>query len=330
MCRVTTMVLRIVWATRQRNVRLGIAAQVFVAAGTILLYIINLIFAQRLIRAQHPRLGWHKAFKAVFALLYVAIVLTLALLIAANIQSFFTLNSTIHHIDRIIQLYGLTFFAAVSFLPIVLVILGFAIPRRARLEKFGSGRFRIKIFVLVSASVLLCLGASWRAATSWLPPVPRTQSPWYFSKACFYIFDFAVEVLVVLLYAILRVDRRFYVPNGAKGAGSYAGFKRSNSKLGGQSAFRFYTEEELFDDAATLAESLRYPTTSLQLDDQSGKWQLKRESAASLYTSYTNRSSRYTASNVDVASRYTASNVDVTRYSHAASRADAASVYQHV
>lgn len=215
MCRITTMVLRIVWATRQRNVKLGIAAQVFVAAGTVLLYIINIIFAQRLVRAQHPRLGWHKAFRAFFALVYLIIVLTLALLIFANIQTFFTLDPDIHHIDRIIQLYGLTFYAAVSFLPISLVILGFIIPRRARLEKFGSGRFRIKIFVLVSASLLLCLGASWRAGTAWLPPVPRSQSPWYLSKPCFYIFNFTVEVLVVLLYAILRVDRRFHVPNGA-------------------------------------------------------------------------------------------------------------------
>ncbi|KAJ8112869.1 hypothetical protein OPT61_g4866 [Boeremia exigua] len=45
--------------------------------------------------------------------------------------------------------------------------------------------------------------------------------PGYFHKAAFYVVNFAVEIVVVALYAGMRVDRRFWVPDGAKGPGSY-------------------------------------------------------------------------------------------------------------
>src|ERR1700685_324481 len=47
MARVATLVLRISWANRPHNVRLAIAAQIFVNAGVLIIYIVNLILAQR-------------------------------------------------------------------------------------------------------------------------------------------------------------------------------------------------------------------------------------------------------------------------------------------
>jgi hypothetical protein len=35
------------------------------------------------------------------------------------------------------------------------------------------------------------------------------------------MFNFGVEILTVYLYAIMRVDRRFHIPDGARGPGSY-------------------------------------------------------------------------------------------------------------
>lgn len=61
MSRVGALVLRIAWATRQHNVRLAIAAGVFVNAGVLILYIVNLVFAQRILRALQPKLGWNAA-----------------------------------------------------------------------------------------------------------------------------------------------------------------------------------------------------------------------------------------------------------------------------
>ncbi|KAL8787487.1 MAG: hypothetical protein Q9195_007734 [Heterodermia aff. obscurata] len=241
MARIMSCILRIAWATHQTNIRLAIAAQVFVAAGVVLLFIVNLIFAQRIIRAAHPHSGWHPLFAAAFKAIYILIVLSLIMLIASVIQSFYTLNANTRRIDRDILLYGQTFYTVISFLPIPLVLLGLVIPRSTRLEKFGSGRFRSKIAILLVATATLCLGAAFRAGTNYLTPRPVTNPAWYHSKACFYIFNFTVEVVVTLLYVVVRVDRRFWVPNGARGAGDYA--------AGGKGVERgIMPEEEVFDD----------------------------------------------------------------------------------
>jgi len=253
MARTVTCILRIASICKPHNIRLSIAASIFVVAGVLIIFIINLLFAQRLLRAAHPHFGWHRAFSLVLKAVYVMVVLTLAMVITATVQSFYTLRPRTRKIDRSLQLYAATFLAIVSFLPIPMVIIGLVIPRKTRLDKFGSGRYRTKVAVLLTSAFLVCLGASYRCGTSWKTPVPRTEPlPGYFSRACFYIFDFVVEIIVVYLYAILRIDLRFHIPNGSKGPGSYstgqnqerAGEKEEpKNQLG-----RIYSEEETFDD----------------------------------------------------------------------------------
>jgi hypothetical protein len=223
MARITTMVMRIVWATRPKNVSIAIAANVFVAAGVVLLFVINLLFAQRIVRSCHPRSGWHPAFHWAFIATYVLIVVSLVMLITTSIQSFFSLNKNTNRIDRAVVLYGQTFYAVISFLPIPLVIGGILIPRKTRLEKFGHGRFRMKVGVLLASAFLLCLGACYRAGTNYAGGTrPISHPASYQSKACFYIFNFTIEIIVILAYLVIRVDKSFYVPNHSKKAGDYS------------------------------------------------------------------------------------------------------------
>lgn len=255
MARTVTCIMRIVWATRPFNVRIALAAQIFVAAGVVLLFVINLIFAQRLIRASHPHSGWHPLMSLFFKAIYAIIVISLIMLITSVVQSAYTLNANTHRIDRDIQLYGQTLFTVISFLPIPLVIVGLVIPRKTRVEKFGSGRFRSKICILLSAAVLLCLGATFRCGTSYLTPRPRSDPAWYHSKACFYIFNFVVEILVIFLYIVIRVDQRFWVPNNSHMWGDYSRSRPGHSKIGpdekNESVGRLQnilSEEEVFDE----------------------------------------------------------------------------------
>jgi hypothetical protein len=91
------------------------------------------------------------------------------------------------------------------------------------LDSFGIGRLRTKVIVLLISTTFLSLGAWYRCGVAFQTPVPRTQPlPGYLGKAPFYIFNFLVEIQTVLMYAILRVDLRWHVPNGAKGPGSYS------------------------------------------------------------------------------------------------------------
>jgi len=223
MARITTCAMRIASVCIPTNIRLAIAAQIFVAAGVLIVFIVNLLFAQRICRSLHPSVFWHPVFSIAFKALYALIVLTLVMIITVTVQSFYTLRPRTRTIDRDIQLYAGTFFAIISFLPIPLVLIALAVPRKQPIEKFGQGRHRVRVAILLIGSTLVCLGAAFRSGINWKHPVPRSHPmPSYYSKACFYIFNFTLEILVVYLYGIMRIDRRFHIPNGAHGPGSYA------------------------------------------------------------------------------------------------------------
>jgi hypothetical protein len=223
MSRIVTCILRIASICLPTDIKLAIAASIFVAAGVLIAFVVNLIWAQRILRATHPKLGWHPVTRAIYKAIYVLIGLTLIVTITSVVQNFYTLRPRTKFIDRALQLYGQTFLAVISSLPILIVGLALALPRKTPLEKFGAGKHSVKIAILLTGTTLVTLGAWYRCATSWQTPVPRSQPlPAYFAKPCFYIFNFGVEISLLYLYAIMRMDLRFHVPNGAKGPGDYA------------------------------------------------------------------------------------------------------------
>jgi hypothetical protein len=220
--RILTSILRLASVSNPTNIPLAIAVQIFIAAGVLILFVINLVFATRLVRSTHPSVGWHPAFGIAFKALYALIGLTLIAVITATVQSFYTLDAGTRATDRGFQQYGATFLAIVATLPLPITILTLLIPY-SPLDRFGIGRLRTKVIVLMISTTLLSIGAWFRCGVALHAPVPRSQPlPGYLGKAPFYIFNFLVEIQTVLMYAILRVDLRWHIPNGAKGPGSYA------------------------------------------------------------------------------------------------------------
>jgi hypothetical protein len=108
-----------------------------------------------------------------------------------------------------------------SFLPFPVLALTLLLPRRSSsfpAEEFGTaGSFNSKLWIVGAAAFLLCAGASFRVATSFLPQRLAANPYTVQNKACFYIFVFTVEILVLYMFLITRVDRRFWVPDGSKG-----------------------------------------------------------------------------------------------------------------
>jgi hypothetical protein len=255
MARIATCTMRLVWSTHLTNVSVAIAAQILVAAGVIILFIVNLIFTQRIIRATHPHLGWTKTFSWAFRLWYGCIIGLLAALITCTVLSYYTLDTDIRRKYRDVQLVGSTFFAVSAFLPIPLILGSIIIPKKTRIEKFGSGRFRTKIYILLFSSVILTLGAAFRSGTAYVPK-PRSDPPWYVSKACFYLFNFTIEIIVVALYAAIRVDKRFHVPDKSHGPGDYSRTSPAGQEQDKEQtlekrpslADRVLSEEQVFDD----------------------------------------------------------------------------------
>lgn len=236
MSRLVANSLRIAWACHPHNVRLAMAAQILVAAGILILFILNLLFAQRMLRAAFPKFGWSTALSGMFKGLYISIILCIAMVITVVVQSSYTLNANTHRIDRDVLLAGVTFFAVISFLPLPIVILVLLFSRGRQIEPFGSGSWYAKGFTVLLAGALLCLGASFRAGTLWMPPRPITGPAWYDSKACFYVFDFGIGWLVVVVFLLARVDQRFWVPNGSSKVRHYRGEPEPTESKAGSKA----------------------------------------------------------------------------------------------
>lgn len=221
MARIVALSTRIAWAVHEHNIKIAIASQIFTAAGVILLFVTNLIFAQRIIRAYHPFFGWSKPVSVLFKVLYVSIVAVLILVITVTVHSFFTLDPTARQTDRIVQLFSGTYLAVIAFLPIPFALTAVVIPRRTRIDKFGQGHFSTKFGLLLFTAALLAMGAIFRAVTNFYVR-PVRDPAWFQSKACYYCFNFGIEVLVVYIYALSRFDKRFHVPDGSSAPGHYS------------------------------------------------------------------------------------------------------------
>lgn len=219
--RTAALTMRMVWATHQTNVRIAIAAGILTQAGVIVVFIANLFFAQRIVRAYHSSFGWATGTRIVFRFLLFSVIACLIMVIVCTIQSFYTLDTSIRSKDRDVQLTAGTYLAFLSFVPAPAVIIAALIPSKNHVEKFGQGRFRTKVMLLVFTSLLLTVGSGFRIGTNFAAR-PITNPAWYHSRACYYCFNYVIEIIVSSLYAAIRFDRRFHIPNGAKGPGDYA------------------------------------------------------------------------------------------------------------
>lgn len=273
MARITTLILRITWANYPTNARLAIAANIFVAAGVLLLYILNLLFSQRIIRATHPTWGWSKPFGLAFKALYVMIPFVLIMVITVTVQMAYTLNSRTQGIDSKIRIGAQCFLMAVAFLPLPLLTVNFLLPRPKErgIDHFGRGKWALKATLIIIATLLLTLGAGFRVGVAFQDlyhPRQRTDPGWYHSKACFWVFDFVVELVVVWMYLVARVDLRFHVPNGSSKRRNYK-FHVEAPMVGEKGAMGKQGEEKDVMDEEVVVES---PASERPAVGEGGDW----------------------------------------------------------
>ena len=167
MARVLTCCLRIGWATAQHDVSLAIAAQIFVQAGILIVYVLNLIFAQRILRAKQPEIGWSRIVGIFFKIIWALIPAALILVITLTVISFYSLKMSIESEAHWIQRGAILFLFIVAFLPLPLVAVAFALPGSAKEEEFGHGSVTSKALLLVAGTCLCCIIAGFRVGTTW-------------------------------------------------------------------------------------------------------------------------------------------------------------------
>ena len=222
MARVVTCIMRIVWATMQHDIKVAIAAQIFNNAGVLIVYLVNLIFAQRVLRAMHPRLGWNTALSHAFHVCYGLLFLTLVMVISATVLMFYTLDLETIQACIDCQRAATIFLFLLTTAPLLLLAASFLLPRStAREESFGVGTVKEKAALLAMQACLATTLSGFKLGTTWESPRPLNAPAWYHSRAAFYCFGFMLEIMILSVYVFGRVDKRFHVPNGSAKRRSY-------------------------------------------------------------------------------------------------------------
>ncbi|KAI0171757.1 hypothetical protein GGR52DRAFT_438086 [Hypoxylon sp. FL1284] len=243
MLRSVSLVARMIWASYPNNVNALIASSVMTQCGSVLIFIINLFFAQRILRAYHPRLGWHRGACYAVWFLIACVLCCLIMAIITTIHTFFTVSRAARQSDRAVQLFAGLYLAILAFLPVPIVVVAVAAARphqpfgdqhrfrRRQVEKFGAGRWRSKVGLLLFTSLVATLGAGFRVGVNF-GSRPGMAAAWFHSRASYYCFNFLTDLIVSTAYLLARFDRRFLVPDGARGPGDYSPVAPSSPTLG--------------------------------------------------------------------------------------------------
>ncbi|ETS73352.1 hypothetical protein PFICI_14957 [Pestalotiopsis fici W106-1] len=219
--RLVTCSTRIAWAANPTSSKLAVAAQVFNSAGIIIIYIVNMIFAQRILRSKQPKLGWNGLFRIVFKILCALIVGSLIMAIVALVVSINTTNlHTLRSIHDVI-LASSTYSLVLAVFPSCMLGVAYLLPSSPDEETFGTGSQGKKSAILLISCSLAIIIAGFKTGTTWEPTRSALNPAWFDSKAAFYCFDFMLEVIILAIFLVSRVDNLFHVPNGCKGPGDY-------------------------------------------------------------------------------------------------------------
>jgi hypothetical protein len=231
MSRIVTCIMRIVWATRPTNARIAIAAQIFTNAGVLVVYIVAFILATRILRATQPRLGWSPILRQGSKVLYFLLFCSLVLTISFTIETFYTLDMAIRIDAMWIQRAAITYMLVFNLLSVTMLVLSAVLPLTAESENFGTGSMKTKQIILGVVLFLAVFISGFRAGTTWETARPISDPAWYHHKACFYIFNFTFEIVIIYLLALTRFDQRFWVPNGSNAPGHYSQGAAINEKV---------------------------------------------------------------------------------------------------
>ena len=223
MTRILATVFRIIWSVYPLSTAFTIVATVMFNAGTVLLYIVNLFLVQRAFRAHHPYLGWSKPISLAVPVLTAILIGSVIALIVSSLTAFFLFSSVAAQVASTVQRLASAIFVFSTLLPGLVCIATTAIPSPSKgIDDFGAGTLLSKWVIIFSGSIVLTLSTTYRATTAFLPSEPSDVplAPWR-SKPAFYTLTFLLELLVTIFWLVTRIDRRFYVRDGAKGPYSY-------------------------------------------------------------------------------------------------------------
>ncbi|KAG6360402.1 hypothetical protein INS49_011461 [Diaporthe citri] len=205
------------------------SAQIFFNGGAAVIFVVNIFFAQRIVRSMHPGVGWSVPFSLGTVILAISVPPVIILQIT-SISVFFLSTDNPDRADAAVALLktGSSWNIWLVSFPFLVTFLACSIPG-PKPEKFGSGNLRVKTSLAMLGAALLATGATVRTYATFNPRPPNSGDVLY-SKPVFYITQFSFEIIVVALYAFARIDLLFHVPNGSSQPGDYSANRAADTE----------------------------------------------------------------------------------------------------
>jgi hypothetical protein len=193
------------------------------------IFAINLVLTQRVLRAIHPKVFWHPLTSSLFTFLVASVPFFIIFNITVLTASFFVTTPHGAKTTKDLLFLGSSWNMFLCLFPIIFISLFGTIPSPFPIEKFGTGRFRTKIVLLMYSSSTLFIGAIVRLIAA-AQTHPINEPGQVDTKSVFYLTGFMLEIFVVVLFAVARFDLRFHIPNGCTGPGQYAPKKEDDQE----------------------------------------------------------------------------------------------------
>ncbi|KAK1963408.1 hypothetical protein LY78DRAFT_614369, partial [Colletotrichum sublineola] len=266
MVRTVTCIMRIIWAFEKDRVVILIAL-IVQFGGAVVVMVVNLFFAQRILRSIHPYFGWHPAVRVFFLFFYFSVPAVVLFNSTSIGISFYKIYDQ-ERVTTALNLLkaGISWIMFLAILPVVVVLVASTIPG-PRPERFGQGDTHQKIAVLLIGASFMIAGQAVRLASTVLEAPPGSTNVLY-SKELFYTSGFMLEIFTVVFYAVVRIDLMFHVPNGSSQPGDY-----SRKPKPGEEDYEaaLLTKDEIEDELAGLGQPYEIVDSSGLGQDGSGR-----------------------------------------------------------
>lgn len=180
----------------------------------------------------HPQIGWSAPFSIITQAMAISVPAIILIQIGSLIGSFFSadVESRLNGFEGVLK-FGSSYNLFLVTFPFIAIFMSCSVPG-PKPEKFGVGNLRVKTSMVMFASAALTAGAIVRTY-AFFNKRPAVNDDVLFGKPVFYTTQFLLEIIVVAMYALLRFDLLFHVPNGSSGPGDYQRERRADEEKAG-------------------------------------------------------------------------------------------------
>lgn len=193
--RIIAYMMRIVWMFRISNIGIGVASQILLQAGVILLYVGTLLSAVSLLTVHFGKLPW------LTTMLVSLSTMTITLFIAnlvSTIVSVYTPQEHVWKTCRKVQRIAATYLVFLTFVSVSILVVIFYIRWKCRKDARTQSKQMSTCLSITFASIVCLFMAGFRAALIWKDPSPLFSTTWYLSLTCLYCFEMGPELFVTL------------------------------------------------------------------------------------------------------------------------------------